>query len=475
MSTTDPLSEPTLELSTLPTNRPPWRLITAGGLCALLAAGAGVAAARGGRLPDPARIAPGVFVADVAVGGLTRDDALEKARGWARERLQTTVTLVGKERRFQYDLASLGGRFETQAAVEKAWAVGKDDNFLERFFYGDRERGVHIAPEFKADEAQIDRQLIQLAHKIDRAARNAAVKMDAKGRLVVSRPDEKGVRLDTAATRANLLRGGVDALQTGVTADLVVVEESPKITAAALGKLSLLLGAYSTNYSSSTGNRKANVALAASKINGTLLAPGDVFSYNGTVGPRDARLGWKMAHQYQDGLVVDGIGGGVCQVSSTLYNAVLLSGLKVVRRSNHSMPVAYLTAGRDATVSYDSVDFQFANSTGGPVYVAARTDGDRLLFRIYGAEPTERKVVDLFTSGRSYTRSGGFTVSSFRRVKDPDGTVRTERISTDYYRPPATPSAARPRAKQPVVRRVRPAASPAPAAPAAPPDERARA
>jgi vancomycin resistance protein YoaR len=143
-----------------------------------------------------------------------------------------------------------------------------------------------------------------------------------------------------------------------------------------------------------------------------------------------------MAHQYQDGLVVDGIGGGVCQVSSTLYNAILLADLKVVSRSNHSMPVAYVRPGTDATVSWDSVDFKFENSTDGPIFLGARANGDTLTFRIYGTKPPVRKVLSVYTGERRYNASGGSSVTSYRRVQLPDGTTKTEVIDSSYYRAP---------------------------------------
>lgn len=402
----------------------------------ILGTGATVTYSR--NLPDITKIAPGVKIAEVPVGGLTREEAQEKTRLWAREQLTKAVVLTApvSGKKWAITTGELGGRFELDSALDAAWQVGKDDNFFERLYHGTKERGITLNPEFKFDPAKLDAQLTKVAKAVRKAAKNARAKMEPKGGLVLAEREEKGIELDTAATKAALLVGGAGSLAAGKSVDIVVKEEEPKVTAEDLGKMGTLLAAFTTDYGGSPSNRKANVALAASKINGTLLGPGETFSYNNTVGPREVEFGWKMAHQYQDGLVVDGVGGGVCQVSTTLYNAVLLADLKIVARSNHSMPVAYVNAGRDATVAYDSTDFKFQNSTDGPIFLGARANGETLTFRIYGTKAPERKVLSVYAGERRYTPSGYFSVSSYRKVQLPDGTTKIEKIDDSSYRPP---------------------------------------
>ena len=411
-------------------------------LVSLGAVGTGTVIAYSRSLPDATKIALGVHIADVGVGGLTRDEALEKARQWARQHLASAIVLNQPksenkpEKKWAITLGEIGGLFDLETAVDTAWQIGKDDNFFERLYHGQREREITLNPELKIDQTKLDAYVARVAKAVHRPAKNARGKMDSKGNLSLAEREQKGAELDAAATKTALLKNGLSALADGESATIVVKEEAPKVTAADLGKMGVLLGAYNTDYGGSPSNRKHNVGLAASKINGTLLGPGEVFSYNGCVGPRDADLGWRMAHQYQDGLVVDGVGGGVCQVSTTLYNAVLQADLKVVTRSNHSMPVRYVNAGRDATVAYDSTDFKFQNSTDGPIFVGAKADGDTLVFRIYGTKPPERKVLSVYSSERRYTPSGYFSVTSYRKVQLPDGTTKTEVIDTSSYRPP---------------------------------------
>ncbi len=413
-------------------------------LIGTVSAGAGAMVAYSRTLPDATKIAPGVRIADESVGGLTREEALEKARSWARQRLANAIVLnlTKPEKKWAITLGELGGRFDLETAVDTAWQIGKDDNFFERLYHGQKERSIALTPELKLDQAKFDAYLKRVAKAIHKPAQNARAKMDSKGHLVLVEREQKGTDLDIEATRNVLLNNGLAGLADGESAAAVIKEEEPTVSATDLGKMGTLLAAFSTDYGGSPSNRKANVALGASKINGTLLGPGQVFSYNDTVGPREVAFGWKMAHQYQDGLVVDGVGGGVCQLSSTLYNAVLQADLKIVSRSNHSMPVRYVSAGRDATVVYGAVDFKFQNSTDGPIFLGAKADGETLTFRIFGTKAPERKVLSIYSSERRYTPTGHFSVTSFRKVQLSDGTTKTEVIDNSSYRPPRDPSTA---------------------------------
>jgi vancomycin resistance protein YoaR len=151
-------------------------------------------------------------------------------------------------------------------------------------------------------------------------------------------------------------------------------------------------------------NRGENIRIASEKIHNTLLGPGEVFSFNDVVGPRTAEAGYQVAHVYTAGEVVDGIGGGICQVSSTLYNAVLYAGLETVERWNHVFTVEYVPLGQDATVSYGSVDFKFRNSTAWPIRIEAEvTDTNLVIFRLVGTNEEPGKTIELVPEIKSVT------------------------------------------------------------------------
>jgi vancomycin resistance protein YoaR len=405
-----------------------------------LLGGGGVLAYAGMRPVNQEKIAEGVHLVGVpfTVNGLTKEETTAKFRSWAKDQMTQPITFNApiSKKKWVRTLAEVGGRYDVDKTVEELWKVGKDDGLIQKVSLLVQERNANVKPVFLFNEAALDKVLKTMATTIDRKPENAKAEMEGKV-LKVAKEDVKGLEVDQKATKDALLQGDPNRLQDGEEVTLVIKETEAKITADKLGKIGSLLGSFATDYGGSPYGRKQNVRIAARKINGTMLAPGDIFSYNNTVGERSEENGFKIAHQYQDGKVVDAIGGGVCQPSSTLYNAVLYSGLKIVERSNHSMPVRYVSPGRDATVSYGSTDFRFENNTEGVVFIGASADGETLRFRLFGEKPLERKVVDIDTSGRRYNSRGGFTVSAWRVFKEPDGKRTRESLGSDYYRPPA--------------------------------------
>ena len=171
----------------------------------------------------------------------------------------------------------------------------------------------------------------------------------------------------------------------------------PSVTTNEIGREAFpdLLATYSTSYATSNANRSTNIALAASKINGTVLMPGEEFSFNGTVGKRTAANGFKTATVYSNGQVTTDYGGGICQVSSTLYNSVLRANLEITNRTNHTFTVGYVPIGLDATVSWGSPDFKFKNSRNYPVKIVATTANKKLTISVYGLKEDVEYEVEL--------------------------------------------------------------------------------
>ena len=145
-----------------------------------------------------------------------------------------------------------------------------------------------------------------------------------------------------------------------------------------------LRSSFYTTYATSTDERKSNIALAAKSLNGTFVDVGAEFSFNRTVGERTVKRGYKVAKIIVGGEFVDGVGGGVCQVSTTLYNAILLAGLKITEYHAHSLPVSYVAPSFDAMVNSGSADLRFINDTFNPIIIYAHADGQRLLIEIHG-------------------------------------------------------------------------------------------
>lgn len=160
----------------------------------------------------------------------------------------------------------------------------------------------------------------------------------------------------------------------------------PKVTIDQIGSEAFpnQLATFTTRFDESDVNRTTNLRIACQKINGTVLLAGETFSYNKTLGPRTAAAGYKNGKIYSGGEVVDGIGGGICQISSTLYNAVLMANLEIVERKNHQFVTSYVGAGRDATVVYGAIDFKFKNTRQYPVRIVASAVNGIATVSIYG-------------------------------------------------------------------------------------------
>lgn len=150
---------------------------------------------------------------------------------------------------------------------------------------------------------------------------------------------------------------------------------------------------FTTNYDPGYKSRVTNLQLATKKINGKVLGPGEEFSFNEVVGKRTIEAGYQDAKIFLNGEVVDGTGGGICQVSTTLYNAVLLANLEITDRRNHNYTTSYVKAGRDATVVYGAIDFKFKNTRKYPIKIEGTVKGGVIAFKIYGIE--EEKEYDI--------------------------------------------------------------------------------
>ena len=180
---------------------------------------------------------------------------------------------------------------------------------------------------------------------------------------------------------------------------------TPNITTNKIGTEAFpdLLSSFSTKYDASNKNRSTNLELAAGKINGTVLMPGEEFSFNKVVGERTIEAGYKEAHIYSGGKVVDGLAGGICQISSTLYDAVLYANLDVTSRKNHQLPAGYIKNGLDATVVYGSIDFKFVNSRKYPIKIVAEVKNGVAKIDIYGVKEEVEYEVRLEPVVLSYT------------------------------------------------------------------------
>lgn len=193
------------------------------------------------------------------------------------------------------------------------------------------------------------------------------------------------------------------------------------------------LASFSTKYSTRDTDRTTNLRLAANKVNGTVLMPGETFSYNKVVGARTIAAGYKEAAVYENGKVVDGIGGGICQVSSTIYNAAIYANLDIVQRSNHQFVPSYVTASRDATVVYGSIDFQFKNNRDYPIKIVCSVSGGIASCQIFGLKQDNDYQVEIssYETGRTST---AIYSEAYKILKKDGKVVNKVLLSKDTYK-----------------------------------------
>lgn len=248
------------------------------------------------------------------------------------------------------------------------------------------------------------------------------------------------------------------AIESGLAAyDIEVETEMPEVTGDELRALLFRdkMGSWTSNFSASNVPRSSNVRLTASKIDGIVLMPGEVFSYDSTIGKRTAANGYKVAGVYVGNKVEEGIGGGICQTSSTLYSAVLYSNLEIVTRTSHSLPVSYMPAGQDATIAEGYIDFKFKNNTEYPIKIVCKAGQSSVTCSILGVKPqgqtvevintrtstnepkVTREVDEAIPKGyKKISQKGaiGYNISSQRIVKVNGVETKREKLTNSKYR-----------------------------------------
>ena len=285
-------------------------------------------------------------------------------------------------------------------------------------------KGIDVEAEIKVkDKRRWENFLAFLRKSTNKPARDARPIVE-RGRVVDIIPAESGYAVDEEKLLTMLAKGG------GGYIELPVKELLPKVREEDLEGMELL-SEFSTSIAGSSAGRRENIKKAVSAIDGTLISPGESFSFNEKVGPRVSERGYKIAPVMVRGELVPGVGGGVCQVSTTLYNAVLLAGLRVVRREHHARPVKYVSPGRDATVVYGYIDLIFKNEKDAPIYIQGEVKGGRMIFRIFGRRDFESIKIYSDVS----RKEDGTIIAKTYRVIDFGSEKRSELISTDIYRP----------------------------------------
>lgn len=345
-----------------------------------------------------ANIENGIYIGKVNVSGMSTLDAEAAVNEYVNTLSNANITLDGmNNNKLTVTAGELGLAWNNKEVVDEAGAVGKSGNIIQRYkALKDLEHENLVLPL----EITVDQEKITSILENDCAAFNVdpvdATLTRENGAFVVSE-GQTGVVIDITSSASAITEAITSEEWDGSDTDIQLVAEvaQPRGTTEELSMVKDVLGTFTTSYSTSGSNRSGNVANGCRLINGTLLYPGDTFSTYSTVSPFSEENGYFLAGSYLNGMVVESLGGGICQVSTTLYNAVIRAELEVTQRQNHSMIVTYVDPSCDAAISGTEKDFKFVNNLEHPIYIEGYTTSDKhITFTVYGVEtrPSNRKV-----------------------------------------------------------------------------------
>ncbi len=343
-------------------------------------------------------IESGVYADTVSLAGLTGVEADAAIRSYVNSYGTVPITLHAVDGNdVTVTAADLGLFWANPEIADEAVSLGKGGNIVQRYkalkdlTYSNKVYEVEFAFDRDAIEAVIEEQ----ATLYDQPAIDAYLtRTDGEFQIT---DGQIGYAVDVEASTDEVYAYLTENWNgAACDMDLVIEVEEPQGKTEDLELVQDVLGTFTTSYSTSGSDRSANVVNGCRLINGTTVYPGEEFSALELITPFTTENGYYMAASYINGEVVDSLGGGICQVSTTLYNAVLLAELEVTSRSNHSMVVTYVQPSMDATVAESSgIDFKFVNTTDYPIYIEGYTTTDKhITFTIYGVEtrPSTRKV-----------------------------------------------------------------------------------
>lgn len=329
-----------------------------------------------------------IYIAGIDVSNMTKDDALKTLDTL---NLTEKIILTYKDKQYIFNKSDFGVMLDKQGALDKAYNLGRTGSEKDRLkeIKELKKYPQTINIEKSINEDIVKQKLEEISKEINIKSKNASIKKTEQGFEVTEGVD--GLSVDFDKTYENV----IDALKVegDQVVEIFVTVTKPKYLAEDLNKIQHKIGSFSTNYVNRGGtdeNRITNMKVASERINGTILYPGEVFSTNEKFGATTKQNGYKPAPTIINGKFVDEYGGGVCQVSSTLYNAVLYSELDVVERQNHSLKVGYCDYSYDATLAGDYIDFKFKNSTEYPIYIESYVSNEQVICNLYGYEQRQQ-------------------------------------------------------------------------------------
>ena len=397
----------------------------------------------------------GVRVEDVDVSNLSKDEALKEVSKITEERINNKkINFHYGDRDLPIALKDFGYSLNLEDAVNEAYSIGRSKGLFSNYLdiVSSLIFKKNIIADSSFDEGKKDAVLTNLAREIHKKPLDAHPIFNEDGTITIAK-SEKGRYLDLNEAKGLLNKDMLNEEKI----ELPVYDTEPKIQSDYYQGIDKVLGDFSTDYSSSIKNRKENIKIASEKFNNMKLNPGDEISFNNIVGEISEATGFKNATVIVGGEYETGIGGGICQVSTTLYNSLILSDLEIVERHNHSRPINYVDLGTDAAVARGYKDLKFKNNTNNPIIILTEADGQKLDFKVLGNSadrdyqvkiiPERLGVVspdvkttysDSIPEGETVVKESGkngYSYKTYKEVVKNGEVVEKKEISKSYYLP----------------------------------------
>lgn len=403
-------------------------------------------------------IYPGITIADIDMGGKTREEAIELLKSkYGDVLLKKKITIKTDAKSYEIDYARLNARYNISEQADEAFRFGKDLNFFKKYDMIKEPEEKLLELSFAYNGKYIKDVIAAIEKDVNKEPVNGAIEMVSSGKFKVT-PDIKGYKLLSENLEKEINSKINGELSGDITIKAPIEELRAKLTQELLASIDTKVSSFITNFATSSGDRANNIELATKAINGKLLMPGDTFSFNEIVGQRTAERGYKSAPVIIGFKVEQDFGGGICQVSSTLYNAVLRMGLKSAERVHHTLTSTYVLPGMDATVDWGNLDYKFTNTLEFPIYLEGFSTIKReLVFNIYTNSSIGNKTYKVWNEVYQTVQPQvkyeddpslpvgetrviqqaivGQKVKVYRATYENNVQISQEVISDDYYKP----------------------------------------
>ncbi|HZK58136.1 MAG TPA: VanW family protein [Clostridia bacterium] len=404
---------------------------------------------------DSSKIFSNIFINNIDVSQLTLSEARQKVSEELEKQLdEFIIQLVYNDNAWNLTRKDIDLYYLLDEGIEEAYNVGRGKGYFHKIktILNLRKsfRAIKLMPNY--DLSGVEDKIGEISKTINRAPVDAKIERK-NGNFIITK-EVPGMAIDGDTLRHNILVA-INNFN-NMSIDIEAGDTEPGITSRDLSSIKDLIGESVTIFNSQDMGRTENIKIAVNSINNTVLMPGEEFSFNNSTGPRSAEAGYKEASVIVSGEFTVGIGGGVCQVSTTLYRAALKSDMEITSRQNHGLPVSYVPMGQDATVAYGYIDLKFRNNKEYPVYIEGFVRDEEIYIRLYGKK-TDNTYVDLesevleviepkmqvkkdenmYISEKKVSKSGkrGYRAVTHKVYLQGGQEVKRELVTRDYYPP----------------------------------------